>query len=193
MDTGATSYLASSEVPGKLSSSFCKNQWEIKNSFSKEINTWTRTFIIHRRLWWLKLLSCSTLQFFLPLYALFFSLHLNDVIFPDFHVKQEHHVLCVSQRMHLSLKSNSVCPVLFKKTWKIERNQKFRKVVWCLLKVLRSLTSSGSEKDSAYCEKGFGLFLCPLPGWVGMPLGVGYRNGLASLGSEMLFLSASGL
>jgi hypothetical protein len=39
MDTGATSYLASSEVPGKLSSSFCKNQWEIKNSFSKEINT----------------------------------------------------------------------------------------------------------------------------------------------------------
>ena len=47
MDTRATSYLVSSEVLGKLSSSFYKNQWEIKNSFSKEINTRTHTFIIH--------------------------------------------------------------------------------------------------------------------------------------------------
>lgn len=61
-----------SEVLGKLASSFCKNQWEIKNSFSKEINTWTRTFIIHRCLRRLKSLSCWTLQFYLLYMPYFF-------------------------------------------------------------------------------------------------------------------------
>lgn len=53
--------------------------------------------------------------------CLIFFLHFNDVIFPDFHVRQEHRVLCVSRRMCLSLKSNSLCPVLFKKKKKPER------------------------------------------------------------------------
>ena len=47
--------------------------------------------------------------------CLIFFLHFNDVIFPDFHVRQEHRVLCVSRRMCLSLKSNSLCPVFKKK------------------------------------------------------------------------------
>lgn len=97
------------EALWNLTWSFCKNQWEIKNSFSKEINTRTHTFIIHRGLW------CLTL-FFLPVEyysficfrCLSFFLGFNDIIFPGFHVKQEHHALCiVGKSVCLPLKSKT--------------------------------------------------------------------------------------
>ena len=82
--------------------------------------------------------------------CLIFFLHFNDVIFPDFHFKQEHHVLCVSRWMCLSLKSNSLCPVLFKKNLKDWRGPKIQKSCLTPFKGSVQLEVTWQRKESLH-------------------------------------------